>query len=137
MMKKYTGIPNSDGEDQDISFGGSAGAATLVNASAFQTSTASDPVTAIRDMNIPDTLVRHFGHADCGIYAEVVAGGTVDGIGAGTVHERHGRPNRALERHEEVADPGVGELGDVDLEILHGPAAGERQRGRHGAAGHR
>jgi uncharacterized protein YcbX len=36
-----------------------------------------DPVTAERDMNIPQTLMRNFGHTDCGVYAEVIAGGTV------------------------------------------------------------
>lgn len=36
-----------------------------------------EPRTGIRDLAIPKTLLRHFGHADCGIYAEVVSGGTV------------------------------------------------------------
>lgn len=36
-----------------------------------------DPVTAARDMNIPKTLMQTFGHADCGIYAEVTAGGEI------------------------------------------------------------
>jgi len=36
-----------------------------------------DPDTAARDLNIPHTLMRTNGHADCGIYAEVVTGGTV------------------------------------------------------------
>jgi hypothetical protein len=36
-----------------------------------------DPETAARDLNIPHTLMRTNGHADCGIYAEVVTGGTV------------------------------------------------------------
>jgi uncharacterized protein len=39
-----------------------------------------DPETAVRDLDIPPTLMRRFGHADCGIYAEVIAGGTV-GVG--------------------------------------------------------
>ena len=42
-----------------------------------------DPETAARDLNLPQTLMRHFGHADCGVYAEVVAGGSIaigDGI---------------------------------------------------------
>jgi len=34
-----------------------------------------DPVTTERDMNIPKTLMDRFGHAHCGIYAEVIAGG--------------------------------------------------------------
>jgi uncharacterized protein YcbX len=44
-----------------------------------------DPDTGIRDLNIPQTLMRHLGHADCGVYAEVVAAGAVapgDAIGA-------------------------------------------------------
>ena len=36
-----------------------------------------DPATGIRDLAIPDTLLRSFGHADCGVYGEVVAGGEV------------------------------------------------------------
>jgi hypothetical protein len=36
-----------------------------------------DPDTAIRDLSIPDTLMRSFGHADCGVYAEVVEAGEI------------------------------------------------------------
>ena len=36
-----------------------------------------DPETAARDLEIPQTLTRRLGHADCGIYAEVIAGGTI------------------------------------------------------------
>jgi len=36
-----------------------------------------DPTTGARDLNIPPTLLRHLDHADCGIYAEVVAGGEI------------------------------------------------------------
>ena len=36
-----------------------------------------DPDTALRDLNIPQTLMRHLDHADCGIYAEVVSGGEI------------------------------------------------------------
>jgi uncharacterized protein YcbX len=36
-----------------------------------------DPDTAARDLNIPQTLMRTLGHCDCGIYAEVVTGGTI------------------------------------------------------------
>jgi uncharacterized protein YcbX len=42
-----------------------------------------DPDTAARDLNILHTLMRRLGHADCGVYAEVVTGGAVatcDGI---------------------------------------------------------
>jgi uncharacterized protein len=43
-----------------------------------------DPSTGIRDLNVPQTLMRALGHADCGIYAEVVEGGEIargDAIG--------------------------------------------------------
>ena len=36
-----------------------------------------DPLTAERDMNLPKTMVQHFGHDDCGVYAEVISGGTI------------------------------------------------------------
>jgi uncharacterized protein YcbX len=36
-----------------------------------------DPDTAARDLNIPQMLMRRFGHIDCGIYAEVTTGGTI------------------------------------------------------------
>ena len=36
-----------------------------------------DPDTGVRDLSIPDTLMRSFGHADCGVYGEVVAGGEI------------------------------------------------------------
>ena len=36
-----------------------------------------DPRTGVRDLAIPDTLMRTFDHADCGIYAEVLAGGPI------------------------------------------------------------
>ena len=45
-----------------------------------------DPETAARDLNIPLTLMRRLGHADCGIYAEVIAGGAI-GIGDAIVSE--------------------------------------------------
>ena len=35
------------------------------------------PGTGIRDTTIPQTLMRNLNHADCGIYAEVVAGGSI------------------------------------------------------------
>jgi uncharacterized protein YcbX len=34
-----------------------------------------DPDTGIRDRTIPKTLLQSFGHGDCGIYAQVIAGG--------------------------------------------------------------
>ena len=39
-----------------------------------------DPETAKRDLDIPQTLMRRLGHADCGVYAEVTAGGSI-GVG--------------------------------------------------------
>jgi uncharacterized protein YcbX len=36
-----------------------------------------DPDTALRDLEIPRTLMNNLGHADCGIYAEVVEGGAI------------------------------------------------------------
>jgi uncharacterized protein YcbX len=36
-----------------------------------------DPATGIRDLEIPNTLMKTFGHADCGIYAEVATPGTI------------------------------------------------------------
>jgi uncharacterized protein YcbX len=45
-----------------------------------------DPETAARDLNIPQALMRRLGHADCGVYAEVIAGGTI-GIGDAIVAE--------------------------------------------------
>ena len=39
-----------------------------------------DPETAARDLEIPAAIQRRLGHNECGIYAEVIAGGSV-GIG--------------------------------------------------------
>ncbi len=36
-----------------------------------------NPESAARDLNIPHALMRRFGHNECGIYAEVIAGGAV------------------------------------------------------------
>lgn len=36
-----------------------------------------DPTTGARDLEIPNTLMKTFGHADCGIYGEVITGGTI------------------------------------------------------------
>ena len=36
-----------------------------------------DPETAARDLDIPPTLMRRLGHNECGIYAEVIAGGVI------------------------------------------------------------
>jgi uncharacterized protein YcbX len=48
-----------------------------------------DPATGIRDLQIPRTLLQSFGHTDCGIYAEVIAGGDIafgDAIAAANDH---------------------------------------------------
>jgi uncharacterized protein YcbX len=44
-----------------------------------------DPTTGIRDLAIPDALRRAYGHADCGIYAEVIAAGEVASGDQGSV----------------------------------------------------
>lgn len=36
-----------------------------------------DPDTAARDLEIPSAIMHHLGHNDCGIYAEVIADGTI------------------------------------------------------------
>lgn len=36
-----------------------------------------DPATGSRDLTIPKTLQQNLGHADCGVYAEVVAAGEI------------------------------------------------------------
>lgn len=36
-----------------------------------------EPRTGRRDMEIPKTLMQAFGHMDCGIYAQVIEGGTI------------------------------------------------------------
>jgi uncharacterized protein YcbX len=36
-----------------------------------------DPATGIRDLPIPRTIMKRYGHADCGVYAEVIEGGPI------------------------------------------------------------
>jgi uncharacterized protein YcbX len=36
-----------------------------------------DPDTGARDLEIPATLLRRFGHSDCGVYGEVVTAGEI------------------------------------------------------------
>jgi MOSC domain-containing protein YiiM len=51
-----------------------------------------DPASAARDLDIPATLQRQLGHADCGIYAEVLAGGDLTtGETLAVEPERQGR----------------------------------------------
>ena len=51
--------------------------ATVVKRIVRCAATNVDPETAARDMEIPATLQRQFGHGDCGIYAEVTADGEI------------------------------------------------------------
>jgi len=37
-----------------------------------------NPATAERDMNIPKDMMRAYGHIDCGVFARVIEGGTVN-----------------------------------------------------------
>jgi uncharacterized protein len=39
--------------------------------------TCVEPGTGIRDLAIPETLMRSFGHGDCGVYADVVGAGPI------------------------------------------------------------
>jgi uncharacterized protein YcbX len=52
-----------------------------------------DPETAARDLDIPPTLMRRLGHNECGVYAEVIAGGTI-GVGDTVRPDRGVRPPR-------------------------------------------
>jgi uncharacterized protein YcbX len=36
-----------------------------------------DPVTAIRNLDLPHAMMRNFGHDDCGVYADVIADGEI------------------------------------------------------------
>jgi hypothetical protein len=36
-----------------------------------------DPDTGIRNLPVPETILKTYGHADCGVYAEVAAGGPI------------------------------------------------------------
>jgi uncharacterized protein len=56
---------------------GNAAQAKIVKRIVRCAATNVDPATGIRDMNIPQTLMQHLGHADCGVYAEITAAGEV------------------------------------------------------------
>ena len=47
------------------------------NASSAALPSMSSRTPAIRDLAIPATLLRAFGHADCGVYGEVLDGGDI------------------------------------------------------------
>jgi uncharacterized protein YcbX len=36
-----------------------------------------DPATGMRDLNIPETLMRSYDHMDCGVYGEAIADGEI------------------------------------------------------------
>jgi uncharacterized protein YcbX len=38
-----------------------------------------DPTTGARDLDIPKALMRHLGHVDCGVYAEILTSGDITG----------------------------------------------------------
>jgi uncharacterized protein YcbX len=51
-----------------------------------------DPESAARDLDIPHTLMRRLGHGDCGVYAEVIAGGVISVGDAVATDDRKGLP---------------------------------------------
>jgi len=61
---------------QDIAIGTQA-RAKVVKRIVRCAATNVEPGTGVRDLDIPSTLLRSLGHADCGIYAEVIAGGAI------------------------------------------------------------
>jgi uncharacterized protein YcbX len=61
---------------QDIAIGAQA-RAKVVKPLVRCAATNVEPATGIRDLDIPPTLLRRLGHADCGVYAEVVTGGAI------------------------------------------------------------
>ena len=61
---------------QEIAIGGSA-RLRIVKRIVRCAATNVDPDTGIRDLAIPTTLMRSFGHADCGVYGEVIEAGEI------------------------------------------------------------
>jgi uncharacterized protein YcbX len=61
---------------QEIAIGKDAGL-KIVKRIVRCAATNVDPVTGIRDFAIPETLMQSFGHADCGVYGEVVQAGEI------------------------------------------------------------
>ena len=68
--------------DRELSVGGAR--VKVVKRIVRCAATEVDPDTGMRDLSIPSTLMQSFGHADCGVYAEVIVGGE---IGAGDTIE--------------------------------------------------
>jgi len=62
--------------DREISIGPSA-RLKVVKRIVRCAATEVDPDTGIRDLEIPRTLMKTYGHADCGVYAEVIEAGPV------------------------------------------------------------
>jgi uncharacterized protein YcbX len=56
---------------------GNAAKAKIVKRIVRCAATNVDPATGVRDLEIPNTLMATFGHADCGVYAEVLTGGEI------------------------------------------------------------
>jgi uncharacterized protein YcbX len=65
-----------DGVGKELTIGSSA-RLKIVKRTVRCAATNVDPDTAVRDLNIPKTLMQTLGHADCGVYAEVIAGGEI------------------------------------------------------------
>jgi hypothetical protein len=61
--------------DRELSLGGAG--VKVVKRIVRCAATEVDPDTGIRDLPIPSTLMQSFGHADCGVYAEVISAGEI------------------------------------------------------------
>jgi uncharacterized protein YcbX len=72
--------------DREISIGPSA-RLKVVKRIVRCAATEVDPETGIRDLEIPRTLMKTYGHADCGVYAEVITSGPIAIGDAVTVHD--------------------------------------------------
>ena len=62
--------------DREIRIG-SAATVKIVKRIQRCAATEVDPLTAVRDLPVPSTLLQAFGHGDCGVYAEVTADGEI------------------------------------------------------------
>lgn len=65
----------NDWKDRTLSLGGAT--ATVYKPIVRCAATAVDPVTAIRDIDIPAALFEHYAHVLCGIYVNVTEGGVI------------------------------------------------------------
>jgi hypothetical protein len=61
--------------DRELSLGGAG--VKVVKRIVRCAATEVDPDTGARDLPIPSTLMQSFGHADCGVYAEVISAGEI------------------------------------------------------------